>query len=83
MKIIKHRVKDRLGIYKRTRKEMEEPDIDITIEEIHKKIAKEKEQQREPANPGDEEDGGQRTPGAGGYSRAGTGRPGSRPISSS
>ena len=57
VKIIKHRVKDGLGIYKRTRKDMEEPDIDITIEEIHKKIAKEKEQRREPANPGEEEDG--------------------------
>ena len=35
---------------------MEEPDIDVTIEEIRKRIAKEKEQRREPANLGEDED---------------------------
>ena len=55
MKIIKQRVKE-LGMNNRTRKEMEELDIDVTIEDIREKIAKEKEQQREPANPGEDED---------------------------
>ena len=57
VKVIKQRVKDKLGIDNRTRKEMEEPEIDVTIEDIREQIAKEKERQREPANPGEEEDG--------------------------
>ena len=50
MKIIKQQVEDKLKINDKTRKEMEEPDVDVTIEEIREKIAKEKEQQRESAN---------------------------------
>ena len=62
MKIIKKRVKDQLGTDNGTGKEMQDPDIEITIEKIYKQIAKEKEQQREPANqanPGEEEEGHQ------------------------
>ena len=35
----------------RTSREIEEPVIEITIEEIHEQIAKEKEQQRKPTTP--------------------------------
>ena len=44
-------MKDKLGIDNRTKKEMEEPDIDVTIEDIHEKIAKEKEQRRGASQP--------------------------------
>ena len=43
----------------RTSREIEEPVIEITIEEIHKQIAKEKEQQRKPttlAYPGERQE---------------------------
>ena len=50
VKLVKQRVKDKLN-YERTRREMEDPDIDVSIEVIRKQIAEEKERQREQAHP--------------------------------
>jgi hypothetical protein len=47
---------DKLGKDNRTRREVDEPDIDITTKKIHKQIAKEKQQQRKPANLADPDD---------------------------